>query len=207
MEGNQSDLIALTALKKQHDYSLVVDDSHGIGVLGDAGAGTTAHFGIKADIITASLGKALASHGGFVAGPEDLIEALIQSARPLIYSTAIPPSSAAAALAALTLMEKKSQHQAKCHENIAYFREQSKEKGLNALKSQTAIQGIIISDIKQLKTVHQHLLESGFLVGMIRPPSVPKNSSRLRICLSAAHTKKHIDALIQHTLIALEKST
>ncbi len=203
MEGDLN-LDKMAALKQYIPFELAIDDSHGIGVLGKNGRGTAEHLGVQVNIITGSLGKALASHGGFIAGSGSLIESLIQSARPLIYSTAIPPASASAALTALQIMANEPHHQQALHDNIAYFQRQAEALKLNCIPSKTAIQGIIIPNTDKLKTVHQALVKQGLLMGMIRPPSVPKNGSRLRICLSAAHSKEQIDRLLQSLKIALK---
>ena len=206
MSGNMGDLPNLSQHSMTYNAPLIVDDSHGIGVLGINGAGTPAHLKSKVHMITGSLGKALASHGGFIAGPDSLIDDLIQSARPLIYSTAMAPASAAAALTSLHLLQDEPQHQASLHANIAHFQAQSRRLGLEILQSQTAIQGLAIPNIMRLKKIHESLITKGFLLGMMRPPTVQANNSLLRICLSALHTRNQIDSLLS-TLSELLEST
>lgn len=142
-----------------------------------------------------TLGKALGTSGAFVAGDDALIEYLIQFARPYIYTTAMPPALAAATLSSIELLEKEAWRRHTLNQVIAYFREQAAQLGLILLPSRTPIQPLLIHDNARTMQIAAQLVQQGFLVGAIRPPTVP--SARLRITLSATHRSEEIDALLQ----------
>ena len=153
-------------------------------------------------ILMATLGKAVGTAGAFVAGSEVLIETLIQRARPYIYTTASPPAIAAATLKSIDLIEGETWRRDKLNETIAYFRRQVKTLDVELMPSQTAIQPIVIGDNHRALQLSEALFEQGIHVTAIRPPTVPVGSARLRVTLSAAHERGHIDRLIE-TLRAL----
>lgn len=188
MDGDVAPLSALSALCKQHNASLMVDDAHGFGVLEAIPA--------QADIYVATLGKSLGCAGAFVAGSETLIEYLIQRARSWVFSTAPPPAIAAAARAALKIVQAEPQRRQQLLTNIAQFRAGAAQRGITLKPSATAIQPLVIGDEKKTLDLSTYLFERGLWVAAIRPPTVPVGTSRLRITLSAAHTAVQIERLL-----------
>ncbi|HHO59764.1 MAG TPA: 8-amino-7-oxononanoate synthase [Thiotrichales bacterium] len=200
MDGDIADLPALSDVCRQSDSLLMIDDAHGFGVLGENGAGSRHHFGLDTQAIPvymATLGKALGSAGAFIAGSEELIETLIQQARTYIYTTAMPPAIAEATRAALQLLQNEPQHLRTLHQNIRYFRQCGEQAGLPIEQSETAIQPLMVGEDEAALAISAQLLEAGFLVTAIRPPTVPEGTARLRITLSAAHTQDQINRLIE----------
>lgn len=199
MDGDLAPLPELAALADRHGAWLMVDDAHGFGVLGAHGGGCTAHFGLDRDqvpILVGTLGKAFGTFGAFVAGSEALIETLIQFARTYIYTTALPPAVAAATRASLRLVSAESWRREHMRNLIARFRAGVEALGIPLLPSTTPIQPVPIGDPARTLAIATRLREAGFLVGGIRPPTVPPGTARLRIALSAAHTETQIDALL-----------
>ncbi len=199
MDGDVAPLEQLANACLQHNAWLMVDDAHGIGVLGK-GRGAIAEMDLTSEqlpVYMATLGKALGTFGAFVAGEEELIEFLIQFARPYIYTTAMPPSVAAATLSSLDLLQQEPERVECLHQLIGYFREQAQHLNLPLLQSSTAIQPLLVGDSQQALNISDALQAKGILVGAIRPPTVPPNTARLRITLSAAHTQAQIDQLLQ----------
>ena len=198
MDGDIANLPALATLCKTSDSWLMVDDAHGFGTLGETGKGCLQHFSLNSNdvpIYMATLGKAMGTAGAFIAGSDALIETIIQQARTYIYTTAMPAAIAEATRCSLKLLQNEPEHLQKLKRNITYFRNCCEQTGLNIENSQTAIQPLIIGDEKQAVRISQQLFDAGFLVTAIRPPTVPKGTSRLRITLSARHSRAHIDAL------------
>ncbi len=199
MDGDIADLPSLVAVCDQRNARFMVDDAHGFGVLGESGRGSLEHFGLAsadAPIYMATLGKALGVAGAFVAGSEELIETLINTARTYIYTTASPPAVAEATRAALRLIQSEPGLRAKLNDNIRYFRTCAEQTGLSLSASATAIQPLIIGDTEATVSLSERLFEAGLLVTAIRPPTVPQGTARLRITLSAAHTRELIDHLV-----------
>jgi len=199
MDGDIADLPALSTLCKNSGSWLMVDDAHGFGTLGETGRGSLQHFSLDNNdvpIYMATLGKAIGTAGAFIAGSDDLIETLIQQARTYIYTTAMPPAIAEATRCSLKLIQNEPEHLQKLNQNISYFRDCCAQVSLNIEHTQTAIQPLIIGDEQQTMHLSQQLFEAGLLVTAIRPPTVPEGGSRLRITLSATHTKEHIERLV-----------
>ena len=199
MDGDLAPLPEITRLAQRHDAWLMADDAHGLGVLGKNGAGSLEHFALsqtQVPILMGTLGKALGTAGAFIAGSEELIEYLIQSARSYIYTTAMPAALAAATLTSLKIITTEPQRRARLHELVSYFRQQAAQQGLELLPSSTPIQGIVIGDNEKTVRVSKELFEQGFMVTAIRPPTVPAGTARLRITLSANHSEAQIDTLI-----------
>ncbi|MDD4914068.1 MAG: 8-amino-7-oxononanoate synthase [Methylococcales bacterium] len=200
MDGDLAPLPALSALAKQCQAGLLVDDAHGFGVLGAHGGGIVEHFGLRqADvpILMGTLGKAFGTFGAFVAGPEQLIEMLIQRARSYVFTTALPAAVAEASRVSLRLLQTGSWRREKLQSLIAQFRQGAVQQGLQLMDSFTAIQPIVIGDNRLAMQSGQALLDRGFLVSAIRPPTVPAGTARLRITLSAEHQPAQIDALLE----------
>ncbi len=199
MDGDEADISQLVKLSQQHNAQLMLDDAHGFGVLGKEGRGSLNHQQInnaEVSVYMATLGKALGTAGAFIAGSEELIETLIQSARCYIYTTAMPAAIAEATRSSLKLLSSENERQQSLINNIKYFKTLASQAKLNTLPSNTAIQPIIIGSAKAAMDSSQHLLQQGLHVAAIRPPTVAKNTSRLRITLRADHREQDIERLI-----------
>ena len=199
MDGDIAPLGELAALCANKRATLMVDDAHGLGVLGQHGAGSisAANLGQReVPLLMATLGKALGCAGAFVAGPTALIEGLIQFARPYIYTTAMPPALAAAALEAVQLAQAEGWRRQKLAALIARFRRGASELGLPLATSTSAIQPLLLGSADAALAAAQALERQGLLVSAIRPPTVPAGQARLRITLSAAHEDAHVDRLL-----------
>ncbi len=200
MDGDLAPLPELAKLAREYDAWLMADDAHGLGVLGQTGAGSLEHYGLNATevpILMGTLGKAFGTAGAFIAGSEELIEHLIQAARTYIYTTAMPAALAAATLTSLKIIVTEPERRNRLHELVGYFQQKARQFELELLPSSTPIQGIILGDNLKALTVSERLFEQGFMVTAIRPPTVPAGTARLRITLSARHSEAQIDALIR----------
>jgi 8-amino-7-oxononanoate synthase len=199
MDGDCAPLPALADLCAAQAAWLMVDDAHGFGVRGDRGAGSTDAPGLGAErvpVLMATLGKALGTAGAFVAGSEQLIEGLIQCSRNYVYTTALPPAVAAAALEALSLLSEESWRRDELAQRIARFREGAAHLGLPLADSDGPIQPLLVGDPDRAVAISEALARDGILVAAIRPPTVPAGTSRLRITLSAAHSHDQVDRLL-----------
>ncbi|PSJ23806.1 8-amino-7-oxononanoate synthase [Halomonas sp. ND22Bw] len=198
MDGDVADVAGLSATARRHDAWLMIDDAHGLGVLGEVGDGCAGrtHGVDDVPVLVGTLGKALGSAGAFVAGDEALIEHLVQFARPYVYTTAQPPGVAAATLAALDVLEAEPERRARLHERIARFRREAATLGLTLDESTTPIQPLRLGDSARTLRWAARLGDAGLRVGAIRAPTVPKGEARLRITLSAAHDDDALDALL-----------
>ncbi len=157
------------------------------------------HFGLSQDevpVLVGTLGKAFGTFGAFVAGSGDLIEYIIQKARTYAYTTALPPAVATATLMSLRLVREEPWRRERLRTLIARFRAGAARLGLNLMDSNTPIQPIVIGENEAASQASAALMDAGFLVGAIRPPTVPKGSARLRVTLSAAHEESHVDRLL-----------
>lgn len=200
MDGDIAPLAALSEAARAHDAWLVVDDAHGIGVLGVNGRGAVEAAGLDCDavpVLVGTLGKALGSFGAFVAGSADLIELLVQRARSYIYTTALPQPVAAATRAALRITREETWRRERVLALTARFRAAAREAGVPLADSVTPIQPIPLGSAQAALAAQQALREAGFWVVAIRSPTVPAGSERLRITLTAAHQESHIDALVE----------
>lgn len=201
MDGTISPVKSLQSIAKQHGATLIVDDAHGIGVLGKQGKGCTENLLSNNDVLIGTLGKAFGTFGAFVAGNKETIEWVIQKAHSYIYTTALPPAIAEATRASLLLVKEEAWRREHLQELIQYFQNGCKQAGINLSTSNTPIQPVIVGSAETTLKVSKNLMQAGILVPAIRPPTVPKNTARLRICFSAEHTKQHINQLI----VALEQ--
>jgi len=197
MDGDIAPLAALLELAGQHDAWLIVDDAHGFGVLGE-GRGTLAHLGLASDRIVAmgTLGKAAGVAGAFVAAHPVVIDALAQTARPYVYTTAMPPLQAEALRVALGLIRDDDARRVALHAHIARFRAGAAMLPWTLLPSTTAIQPLVVGDSDAAVALGAALAAQGIWVPAIRPPTVPAGTARLRVSLSAAHTPGDVDALL-----------
>ncbi len=200
MDGDLAPLQALYALACEHDAWLVVDDAHGLGVLGPRGAGSLAHLGLPSDpriVYVGTLGKAAGVSGAFVAGDATVVEWLQQRARPYVFITASSPAVACALLAALPLMAAADDRRAHLQSLIAQLRTGLANSPWQLMPSGTAIQPIVVGSNEAVLRVSQALDEAGLWVPAIRPPTVPQGSARLRVSLSAAHTAADVQRLVE----------
>ncbi len=205
MDGDIAPLPALAAAATTHGAWLVVDDAHGLGVLGATGAGCCEYFGLgvrEVPVLVGTLGKALGSFGAFVAGDAALIELLIQRARTYIYTTALPQPVAAATRAALRLLREQGWRRERLAALVARFTEGARRRGLPLAPSRTPIQPVIVGSAGAAVEASRRLRERGIWVAAIRPPTVPEGSARLRVTLSAAHSEAEVERL----LAALEEA-
>ncbi|MBL1320637.1 MAG: 8-amino-7-oxononanoate synthase [Methylophaga sp.] len=199
MDGDVAPLAEIIAEAKQHKAAVFVDDAHGLGVLGEQGRGSVSHCNIKQDerpIIMGTFGKAFGTAGAFVAADEEVIDTLIQQAHTYVYTTAQPAAIAAATLASLKLVQDENWRREKLQALIAQFRAGAKGLGLNLMDSSTPIQPVLVRDDKKAIAIGKSLEEKGILVGVIRPPTVPEGSARLRITLSANHSEQQVQQLL-----------
>ncbi len=200
MDGDVADVARLAALARQHAAWLLVDDAHGLGVLGAHGRGTLEHAGLQAQaplILLGTLGKAFGTFGAFIAGDDDLIEYLVQRARTYIYTTALPPAVAEATRASLRIVQEEGWRRVVLNERIAQFRAGAAQLGLTLLDSPTPIQALILGEAQAAVAASEALRARGILVAAIRPPTVPAGSARLRITFSAQHTAQQVERLLE----------
>jgi glycine C-acetyltransferase len=196
MEGSLAPLPDLVELCRRHDAVLVVDDSHGTGVLGEHGRGTAEHFGLlgEIDVITSTLGKALGgAAGGFVAGSAALCDYLTQRARPQLFSNALPPTVATSALASIEFLEAHPERVGSLRDNAAYFRAQLLELGFKPLPGETPIIPVILGETAAAIRMSELLLAEGVFVTGFGYPVVPQGEARVRCQISAAHTRDDLD--------------
>ncbi len=199
MEGSIAKLPEILQLAKDHNAIVVVDDSHGTGVMGATGRGVAEHYGVlgEVDIITSTLGKALGgAAGGFVAGPAALCDLLTQRSRPQLFSNALPPTVAASALASVHHLEKHPELVKKLHDNARYFRAAIAEAGFKPLPGETPIVPIIVGETASAIKMSDLLLEEGVFVTGFGFPVVPQGEARVRCQLSAAHSRADLDEAI-----------
>lgn len=191
MDGTEAPLPDLIKTAEKHQAALMIDDAHGFGLRDFVNTPLP-----QVDIYIGTLGKAIGTFGAFVAGSELLINYLKSRARSFIFTTATPPLIAAATLAALDVIEQEPWRQVKLLQHIDRLRTALTQQGWNLLPSQSAIQPIIVGSAEAALALSHKLLEQGLLVSAIRPPTVPRGTSRLRITLSAAHSDEMVDQLI-----------
>ncbi|MBI3561015.1 MAG: 8-amino-7-oxononanoate synthase [Gammaproteobacteria bacterium] len=199
MDGDLANLSALARVCTQHQAWLMIDDAHGLGVVGQTGRGVVEVCQLshqQVPILVGTLGKAFGTFGAFVAGSEVLIETLIQRARSYIYTTALPPAVAEATRTSLRLVIQESWRREKLQTNIALFRRIAIAAELPLLPSNTPIQPIVLGDVARVMAVSAALRERGILLSAIRPPTVPEGSARLRVTLCAHHESEHIERLV-----------
>lgn len=199
MDGDLANIPELVKLSQQHNAWLMLDDAHGFGVLGKSGAGVVEEFSVNqndAPLLMATLGKAVGTSGAFIAGSYDHIEYLKQSARTWIYTTAMPPAIAAASRESLKLIKSDNWRRERLMELIGFFKQEAKERGIHVLPSNTPIQPILVGSSRSVLAISENLFKVGILVTAIRPPTVPNNTARLRVTISANHEKKDVRLLL-----------
>ena len=200
MDGDIAPLSQLSALAANSGATLMVDDAHGFGVIGETGAGSLEAVGLtqsQVPVLMATLGKAAGLQGAFVAGSETLIEGLIQFARTYVYTTALPASTAAALRTSLHLIQQEPWRRQQLKTNIEYFRRGAEQLGVGLLNSSTPIQGMVAGNNQRVLAWSEQLAVAGIAVTAIRSPTVPMGSERLLITLQADHTEQQIDQLLE----------
>ena len=200
MDGDLAPLPRLAQLAAQYQSLLMIDDAHGIGVLGETGRGCVEYFGLndhQVPILMGTMGKALGTFGAFVAASEDIIEMLIQDARSYLFTTAPPPAIAAATIESLAIIDDEPWRRAQLQERIEQFRKGAKQLGLALMESHSAIQPIVFWEAQAAVTASEKLLAQKILVPAIRPPTVPQGSARIRITLCANHTTHQVNQLLE----------
>ena len=199
MDGDLAPLDKLVALADKHNATLMIDDAHGIGVLGKKGKGAVEHFSLdnkQVPILVGTLGKAFGTAGAFVAGNETLIETLIQKSRSYIFTTAMPAAVAAATRESLKILKEENWRREKLTSIVSQFRKGASELGLELVDSITPIQPIIIGSSEKALALSEKLLDKNILISAIRPPTVAEGTARLRVTFSATHTEKHVNKLL-----------
>ena len=199
MDGDVAPLRALALAARSQQALFYVDDAHGIGVLGPEGRGSVAEAGLTVEDVPlqlATLGKALGGVGAVVAGDADLVEHLAGTARPYLYTTALPPAVAAATLAAVRLARRDEWRRERVREHVARFREAASREGLELVASSTPIQPVLCGSDGNALALAAALDSAGYLVPAIRPPTVPDGKARLRVTLSALHSPQDVDGLV-----------
>ena len=200
MDGDKAHLPGLAAAAADHAAALVVDDAHGIGVLGASGRGLLEDQGCDSEavpLLVGTYGKAFGVAGAFVAGDQPVIDYLEQSARSRTYSTAPPPALAAAALRAVQIADAEPGLRQRLQQNVALFRRHAVAVGLDLSSSETPIQPVILGSPQRALATSDELARRGYWVSAIRPPTVPAGSARLRVTLSAAHDGGQVKGLVE----------
>ena len=199
MDGDAAPLAALADVARRHEAELLVDDAHGLGVVGPEGRGSVAAAGLRPQDVTAlvgTLGKAFGTFGAFVAASEPVVETLVQRARSYIYTTAPPPPLAAATRRALAIARAEPWRRDRLAALVARFRHGAEALGLRLADSATPIQPVLAGTSRNALEAAAALFEAGFWVTPIRPPTVPAGTARLRITFSAAHQEADVDRLL-----------
>lgn len=203
--GAKVPLQEISKLSRKFKAKLILDDAHGLGVLGKSGAGSTELENCpKPSVLTATLSKALGCMGGFVASSTDQIEMLIQFARTYIYTTAMPPAMAEAARASLKILRTESWRREKCQSLISYFKQGARQLGFTLLPSDTCIQALVFQNTESCIQAYEKLRSQGILLSLLRPPTVPIGKDSLRISITATHTQCEINQLLE-VLMLLQK--
>ncbi len=196
MEGDLAPLPEIVRLAKEHNALVVVDDSHGVGVVGPTARGTVEHFGMldKIDIHTGTLGKALGGGaGGYVAGPRVVIDSLIQRSRPHLFSNAVPPSVAAAGLQSLRILEREPDRATQLRGKAELFRQALKSRQITPLEGEGAIVPVVVGESVKSKAISQDLLAGGLLATSFSFPVVPEGAARIRFQVSQSHSETDLD--------------
>ncbi len=198
MDGDTANLKEMVRLARAYDAMVMVDEAHGFGVLGKNGAGLVEEFGLQGqiDVQMGTLSKAVGCFGAYVCGSKLLREYLINHARSFIYTTAMPPSMAEAACAAIVIIKDEEARRTQLMANAQYLRSALNGMGFDTMNSTTPIIPILVGNSQRAVEMSAHLLSQGVFVQAIRPPTVPVNSARLRVTVMATHTRQDLDKLL-----------
>ena len=194
MEGDLCNLPEIIRIARSHGAQVMLDDAHGIGVLGPGGSGTAAHFGLtgEVDLIMGTFSKSLAAIGGFIAGSERVINYLIHNARPFLFSASASPASVAAVLAALDVMEQEPERFRQLWDNAKFLKQGFDQLGFDTGRSASPIIPIVVGDWERCLAVWKFLQEEGIFVNPVLPPGVPQGRCMIRISVTAGHTRKQL---------------
>jgi 8-amino-7-oxononanoate synthase len=203
MEGDIAPLPQIVAAASEFEAGVMVDDAHGIGVLGPTGRGTAEHFGLEdeVDLVMGTFSKSMASVGGFIAGDETVIDYVKHRARTLIFSAAPPPASVAAALATVDIMEREPERRARLWENARFFSEGLRSLGLDTAGSQTPVVPVVVGEDDAALAMVQRLDEEGVFVNCVLSPATPPGRALIRTSLMATHTREQLTRALE----AIEK--
>jgi 8-amino-7-oxononanoate synthase len=198
MDGDLAPLPDIVSIARKYNAIIMVDEAHGTGVFGKEGRGVVEHFNLnkEIDVVMGTFSKAIGSLGGYVCGDEDLINFLRNKARSFIYTTALPPAVCAASIAGLKLIQKTPSLRKSLWDNIRYLKDKLTLLNFNVITSESPIIPILIGDADKAVGVSKYLYEKGILIPAIRPPTVPANSSRLRMTVMSTHTKEDLNRLL-----------
>ena len=199
MDGNVAPMDKIFALAEKYDAMVIIDESHSAGVVGRTGRGVTELFNCigRAEVITGTLGKAFGGAiGGFTTGKKEIIEMLRQRSRPYLFSNSIPPLVAAAGVKAFSMIDETNELQDRLHENTEYFIKQMIDAGFDIKPTESAICAVMLYDAKLAGIMADRLLEEGIYVIGFSFPVVPRDQARIRVQISAAHTREHLDKAI-----------
>ena len=198
MEGDLCKLPEITQLAQKYGATVMVDDAHSLGVLGELGKGTADHFGLtdEVDLIMGTFSKSLASVGGFIASTSEVVNYLKHHARPMIFSASMPPAAAAAAMAALEIIQDEPERLDQLWSNTKYISKAIKEMGFDLNQTETPIIPIYIRDNQLTFKITQRLFEEGIFVNPVVSPAVSSESSLIRMSIMATHTKEQLDRAI-----------
>lgn len=199
MDGDLAPLPGIVELAEKYDAMVMVDDAHGEGVLGDSGRGIVDHFGLhgRVDIEIGTLSKAFGVLGGYVAGKTELVEYLKQKARPFLFSSPLSPADTAACLEAVKILEESSERVENLWKNANYFKAEMKNMGYDIGNSETPITPVMLYDAKLASEFSQKLFENGIFAQSIGYPTVPQGKARIRVMISAAHTREDLDFALE----------
>jgi 8-amino-7-oxononanoate synthase len=199
MDGDIAPLDELVGIGRRHRAAVFVDDAHATGVIGSEGRGSIEHFGMDPQdaVQMGTLGKALGCFGAYVAGSRVLIDYLTNRARTFVYTTALPPAAAAAALAAFEVLEEEPEHRERLWAHRNFYAEGLKSLGFNTMNSETPIIPILIGDTVSALRFSERLLEAGIFAPAIRPPTVPKGTARLRTTVMSTHTRSDLEYVLE----------
>ncbi|MCW5784710.1 MAG: 8-amino-7-oxononanoate synthase [Nitrospirales bacterium] len=199
MDGDVAPLPEIARLAEEYGATLLIDDAHGTGVMGATGRGTVEHFGLDSRHILqmGTLSKALGSSGGFIAGPKDFVSYLVNTARSFIYTTAPPPAVAAAASAALAVIRQEPQRRVMLWRNREFLHHGLVTMGFKLTDTQSPILPIMVNDPELGVRMSQYLRAEGVWIPAVRPPTVPKGTSRLRITVTADHSLEHLETALR----------
>jgi glycine C-acetyltransferase/8-amino-7-oxononanoate synthase len=207
MDGDVAPLRELAELARRYGCMLMVDEAHGTGALGPGGRGATAAAGLadEVDVVVGTLGKALGGYGAYVCASAQVVELLVNTARPFIYSTAPPPPSVAGALAALQLLVARPGMVGQLRRNAATLREALSANGLSTGGSRTQIVPVVVGDARRATALCERVLERGVFAQAIRPPTVPQGTSRLRLTVMASHRADELQGAARVIAAAAEE--
>ncbi|MEK7691228.1 MAG: aminotransferase class I/II-fold pyridoxal phosphate-dependent enzyme, partial [Bdellovibrionota bacterium] len=199
ISGRVTDLPGLAALAKKYFCRLYVDDAHALGVLGPQGQGTESHFGVTgvADIVMGTFSKSFASIGGFIAGSADVVHYVKHTARPFIFSAAMPPPAVAAVLECLKLVQEEPEHRARLWKNARRMQKELSEMGFNTMGTETPIVPLLIGEDRDAFAFAQRLYERGVFATPVIAPAVPKGSALIRTSYMATHTDDELDFALE----------